>query len=80
VELFQRAGAKYIVPVAEPCDGFPMYASDFTPWNAARMGPKRDVIGEIAQATRAHGLHFGLSSHRAEHWWFYSGEEDSIPT
>jgi alpha-L-fucosidase len=73
VELFQRAGAKYIVPVAEHCDGFPMYASDFTQWNAARMGPKRDVIGEIAQAARAHGLHFGLSSHRAEHWWFYSG-------
>lgn len=71
VELFQRAGAKYIVPVAEHCDGFPMYASDFTEWNASRMGPKRDVVGEIAKATRAHGLHFGLSSHRAEHWWWY---------
>ena len=73
VDLFVRAGAKYVVPVAEHCDGFPMYASDFTAWNAARMGPKRDVVGEIAVATRKRNLHFGASSHRAEHWWWYDG-------
>jgi alpha-L-fucosidase len=72
-ELFRRAGAKYIVPVAEHCDGFPMYASDLTQWNAARMGPKRDVIAELARAARRQGLHFGASSHRAEHWWWYDG-------
>jgi len=72
VELFQQAGAKYVVPVAEHCDGFPMYASDFTGWNAARMGPRRDVVGEIAAAARRHRLHFGASSHRAEHWWWYN--------
>ena len=72
-DLFQRAGAKYVVPVAEHCDGFPMYASDFTAWNASLMGPKRDVVGEIAQAVRRRGLYFGLSSHRAEHWWWYNG-------
>ncbi len=71
VDLFVRAGARYVVPVAEHCDGFPMYDSQFTSWNAAKMGPKRDVIGEIAIATRARGLHFGASSHRAEHWWWY---------
>jgi alpha-L-fucosidase len=71
VDLFQRAGAKYIVPVAEHCDGFAMYASDITPWNAAAMGPHRDVVGELARATRSHGMHFGVSSHTAEHWWWY---------
>ena len=71
VDLFARAGARYVVPVAEHCDGFSMYASDVNPWNAARMGPHRDVVGELATATRAHGLHFGLSSHTAEHWWWY---------
>jgi alpha-L-fucosidase len=73
IDLFVRAGAKYVVPVAEHCDGFPMYASDFTDWNASRMGPKRDVIGEIAVAARKRNLHFGASSHRAEHWWWYDG-------
>jgi alpha-L-fucosidase len=69
--LFKAAGARYVVPVAEHHDGFPMYDCSFTEWSAAKMGPKRDVIGELAEAVRAEGLVFGLSSHRAEHWWFY---------
>ena len=73
VDLFARAGARYVVPVAEHCDGFAMYNSDVDPWNAAKMGPKRDVVGELAAATRKRGLHFGASSHRAEHWWWYDG-------
>ena len=71
LDLFAQAGARYVVPVAEHCDGFAMYDSDVTDWDAAKMGPKRDVIGELAAATRKHGLHFGVSSHRAEHWWWY---------
>ena len=72
-ELFMKSGAKYVVPVAEHHDGFPMYASDLTDWCAAKMGPKRDVVGELAAAVRKQGLHFGASSHRAEHWWFFNG-------
>lgn len=71
IELFENAGARYVMPVAEHCDGFAMYATDFSEWDASEMGPKRDVVGELAQATRARGLHFTLSSHRAEHWWWY---------
>jgi alpha-L-fucosidase len=71
VDLFAQAGARYIVPVAEHCDGFPMYDSSVTGWDAAKMGPKRDVVGELEAATRKRGLHFGVSSHRAEHWWWY---------
>ena len=71
--LFRQAGAKYVVPVAEHHDGFPMYDCSFTDWSAAKMGPKRDIVGELAAAVRKEGLHFGASSHRAEHWWFYNG-------
>ncbi|MDH4273293.1 MAG: alpha-L-fucosidase, partial [Candidatus Aminicenantes bacterium] len=70
-DLFKKSGAKYVVPVAEHHDGFPMYDCSFTEWSAARMGPKRDVVGELAEAVRAQSLHFGASSHRAEHWWFF---------
>jgi alpha-L-fucosidase len=73
IDLFEQAGAKYVVPVAEHCDGFAMYASSITPWNAMQMGPHRDVVGELAKAARARGLHFGVSSHRAEHAWWYDG-------
>ncbi|MBO9872484.1 MULTISPECIES: alpha-L-fucosidase [Xanthomonas] len=71
--LFRDAGARYVVPVAEHHDGFAMYDSQLSDWTAVKMGPKRDVIGELSKAIRAQGLHFGLSSHRAEHDWFFDG-------
>ncbi len=69
-ELFKKAGAKYVVPVAEHHDGFAMYDSGLSDWTAAKMGPHRDVIGELGKAVRAAGLHFGVSSHRVEHDFF----------
>ena len=70
-DLFKRAGAKYVIPVAEHHDGFSMYDSDLSDWTAVKMGPHRDIVGDLAQAVRAAGLHFGLSSHRAEHNYYY---------
>jgi len=37
------------------------------------MGPRRDVIGELADAVRRQSMTFGVSSHRAEHWFFFNG-------
>jgi alpha-L-fucosidase len=71
--LFRRAGAQFVVPVAEHHDGFSMYDNSFSEWNSVRMGPKRDIIGELAEAVRKQWLVFGVSSHRAEHWWFFNG-------
>jgi alpha-L-fucosidase len=75
-DLFRRAGAKFVVPVAEHHDGFAMYDSDLSRWTAVKMGPRRDIIGELAAATRKAGMVFGVSSHRAEHWWFFNGGRD----
>ena len=69
--LFKATGARYVVPVAEHHDGFPMYDCSFTRWDASEMGPRRDVIGELSKAVRAEGMKFGVSSHRAFHWMFY---------
>jgi alpha-L-fucosidase len=72
-ELFEQAGARFIVPVAEHHDGFAMYDTALSKWSAARMGPRRDVVGELAEAVRQRGMLFGVSSHRAEHWFFMNG-------
>ena len=70
VDIFARAGAKYIVPVAEHHDGFQMYESEVSEWNSREMGPKRDVLGELNEACEQEGLILGASSHRIEHWFF----------
>jgi len=75
-KLFEEAGARYVVPVAEHHDGFPMYDCSYTKWCAAKMGPKRDIVGELEKAVRAKGMRFGVSSHRAFNWAYYGRRAD----
>jgi len=70
LDLFSEAGARYIMPVAEHHDGFQMYKSELSRYNAYEMGPMRDVIGELKEAAKHRGIVFCASSHRIEHWWF----------
>jgi alpha-L-fucosidase len=71
--LFREAGAKYVVPVFEHHDGFAMYDSELSDWTAAKMGPRRDLWGDLAKSIRAEGLRLGASSHRVEHNFFLDG-------
>lgn len=70
IDLFQAAGAQYVMPVAEHHDGFQMYESELSVWNAKNMGPKRDILGELSEECKKAGLKNCASSHRAEHWFF----------
>ncbi len=70
--FFKECGAKYVVEVATYHDGFAMYDTSFSKWNAAKMGPKRNVAVELAKAVRQQGLKFGVSSHYAWHWRWYT--------
>nr|MCR4588430.1 alpha-L-fucosidase [Lachnospiraceae bacterium] len=67
---------QYVIPVAEHHDGFQMYESDLSEWNAAKMGPKRDVLGELTRAFHERGMVNGASSHRVEHWFFMGHGKD----
>lgn len=69
--LFRDAGARYVVPVAEHHDGFSMYDTHLSDYSTVKMGPRRDILGELKAAIKESGLHFCLSSHRAEHDWFF---------
>jgi alpha-L-fucosidase len=68
--LFKESGARYVIPVFEHHDGFQMYDSNLSDWTAVKMGPHRDLMGDLEKEVRAQGLHFGASSHRIEHDWF----------
>jgi len=71
-ELFKEAEAQYIMPVAEHHDGFQMYDSELSEWNAAKMGPKRNVLGELFEEFKKNDLVTCASTHRIEHWFFMS--------
>lgn len=74
-ELFKASGARFAGPVAEHHDGFSMWDSEVNEWNAARMGPKRDVVGELAGAIRKQDMRFMVAMHHAENHWFYNHDE-----
>ncbi len=75
-DLFKEAGAKYVVPVAEHHDGFQMYNSELSEFNAVKMGPKRDVLGELKSEFEKRNMTFATSTHRAEHLWFMGNGKD----
>ena len=71
VALFQRAGARYFVALANDRDNFDCYDSKYQPWNSVALGPKQDLVAGWATAARAAGLRFGVSVHAAAAWsWF----------
>jgi alpha-L-fucosidase len=69
-KLFKDSGARFVVPTAEHHDNFALWNSDVTPYNAFKMGPKRDLIGELETAVRKQGLKFGVSNHGMENFTF----------
>ena len=53
-----------------------MFNSSRNRWNAAAMGPRRDVCKELQRAAATRGLRFGVSSHRAYNWRFFARRQD----
>jgi len=70
-KLFEDSGARFVVLVAEHHDGYALWDSRYTRWCSSRIGPRRDIVRELKDAVERRGLVFGVSYHRAEHWWFF---------
>ena len=79
-ELFEKAGAKFAGPVAEHHDGFAMWPTKYSEWNAANMGPKRDVVGEFAAAVRKRDMKFVTAFHHAANWFFFPVTDEQYDT
>ncbi len=78
--LFKQAGARIVLPTAEHHDWFSLWNSAANPWNAVRMGPKRDLIGELAVAVRKQGMKFGVTNHSIEHYTFINPPPEGTKT
>jgi alpha-L-fucosidase len=71
MSLYQKAGARYFVSMGSHHDDFFLWNSKLHRWNAANMGPHRDVVGEWQKAAQKYGLKFGVSEHLgASFTWF----------
>jgi len=74
-KLFGEVGAGYVLMPAEHHDGFAMWDSDLTDWNAVERGPERDIIGDLADAVRKRGMKFAPTYHRGYHWYYYNHKD-----
>ncbi|PID98002.1 MAG: alpha-L-fucosidase [Actinomycetales bacterium] len=61
-------GAKYFIPTTKHHDGFCLWDSATTGFNAVSRGPGKDLIAELATAIRAEGLKFGVYFSGALDW------------
>ncbi len=80
LSLYKRAGAKYFVALANHHDNFDNFDSKYQPWNSVAYGPKKDLIGGWAKATRDAGLKFGVSSHGDRAWSWYQDAQGADPS
>ena len=77
VALYKRAGAEYFVCMANHHDNLDLWDSGHQPWNSTAVGPRRNVVGEWAQAARSQGLRFGVSVHASHAWSWYEPAQGS---
>jgi len=71
VALYKGAGAQYFMALANHHDNMDLWDSKHQPWNSVRVGPKKDLIGGWARATRRAGMRFGVSVHASRAWSWY---------
>jgi len=77
VELFARAGARYVVPTTKHHDGIALWDAPGTGTrNTVHRGPRRDLIADLADAVRARDLRFGVYYSGGIDW--YAGRRDPV--
>ena len=60
-DLFQKAGAKYVVLTSKHHEGFALWPSAQSwNWNAMDVGPHRDLCGDLSKAVKEKGLRMGF--------------------
>jgi alpha-L-fucosidase len=63
MKLYSDAGAKYFVQLGNHHDNMDCWDSKYQPFNTVNFGPKKDLVGLMAQEARKSGMRFGISYH-----------------
>lgn len=65
-DLFERAGAKYVVPTSKHHDGYCLWPNETAnqtwgfPWTSSSLGSHRDLIGELTSAVKKTSVRMGM--------------------
>ncbi|NLO72986.1 MAG: alpha-L-fucosidase [candidate division WS1 bacterium] len=59
-QLARESGCRYMVMTTKHHEGFCLFDSETTDYNAAQRGPGRDLVAEYVEAVREQGLRVGL--------------------
>lgn len=77
-ELLKRSGARYVVLTSKHHEGFALWPSKHSwNWNAADVGPHRDLAGDLTKAVKAQGLRMGFYYSLYE--WFNPLYRENFP-
>ncbi|MDR0384468.1 MAG: alpha-L-fucosidase, partial [Prevotellaceae bacterium] len=63
VRQFRNWGARYVATMANHHDNFDLFNSSVHKWNTLNVGPRRDIVGEFAEAARRNQLKWVASVH-----------------
>ncbi len=72
VDKAEDCGARFVVAMGVHHDGYQMSKTKYTRWNSVDMNPHIDIVGELAKEAHNHNMKFGVSSHLAFNWEFFS--------
>jgi alpha-L-fucosidase len=85
-EVFRRAGARYVVLTTKHHDGYRLWPSSVPNPAHGDYHPHRDLVGDLAAATRTAGLRFGTYYSGGVDWTFnpavtrdQGGVQDATP-
>jgi alpha-L-fucosidase len=79
-DLAVAAGVRYVVITAKHHEGFALYDSAVSTWNAAHASAAgRDLLTPLARALRARCLKFGLYYSQAQDWIHRGGTIMDLP-
>lgn len=86
-QLYEKAGARFLMIQGVHHDNFDLWNSRYQPWNSVNLGPKRDLLREWTDACHKYDMHYGVTFHHEYTWWWWQsaywadkeGEKAGVP-